>query len=122
MTIGNIRASRPKVQDKLYKGSTRRDAHKRFPPEQLYTVLSELDFTWYHDEVERVIRWWRNGTALGEMSEKLNRDPDEVAILLMDLARAKRIKERQGGVYGGDSGSTTRRTAETQDQGQKSAG
>ncbi|MFZ5688650.1 MAG: hypothetical protein ACOY9Y_10845 [Bacillota bacterium] len=82
------------------KRKSRRDKYKICPPEPLYIALADLDFTWYADEVTQVIRWWEDGIALGDMADRLRRDPDEVAILLIDLARAGKIKERDGGVYG----------------------
>lgn len=82
------------------KSKGKRDKYKLFPPEPLYTALADLDFTWYADEVTQVIRWWEDGIALGDMADRLGRNPDEVAILLIDLARSDKIKEREGGVYG----------------------
>jgi len=76
------------------------DLKKWRPHEELYIALSELDFSWYPDEVERVKKLWRYGLHIADIAEQLKRDPDEVAILIMDLARQKIIKPRKGGVFG----------------------
>lgn len=72
------------------------------PPEPLYIAMEDLDFTFYHFEIADVIEMWVDGRTLDEISRKMKRDPDEVAILLMDLARKKKIPKRQDGVFGGN--------------------
>ena len=76
------------------------DKAKLQPRERLYIACEDLDLSWYHHEVRQVIADWEAGVPLGDMASRLGRDPDEVAILLMDLARQGRIKPREGGVYG----------------------
>ena len=76
------------------------DSRKRRPWEELYIALSELDFSWYRGEVEQVAQLWRKGMPVADIAEKMKRDIDEVAILIMDLARRDVIEPRKNGVAG----------------------
>ena len=53
------------------------------PPVPLHIALADLDFSWYPHKA-------------------VNRDCDEVAILLIDLARHGKIQRRPLGIYGGE--------------------
>ena len=76
------------------------DSRKRRPREELYIALSELDFSWYPGEVEQVAQLWREGLPVADIAEKMERDVDEVAILIMDLARRGVIRRRKNGALG----------------------
>lgn len=67
---------------------------------KLYIAMEWLDFGWHQDEIARVIELWAEGEPLDQIAAKLDRDGDEVAILLMDLARRQRIRPRHNGVFG----------------------
>lgn len=55
---------------------------------------------WPVRTVERVKRWWAEGMALAVMARRLNKDPDDVALLLFDLALTDEIQPRPGGCFG----------------------
>ncbi len=76
------------------------DIAKIRPAERLYIACEDMDLSWYPSEVRQVIEDWEAGVPLWEIAEKLKRDPDEVAVLLIDLARRGAIRKRRGGVYG----------------------
>ena len=76
------------------------DSRKRRPREELYIALSELDFSWYPGEVGQVAQLWRKGLPVADIAERMERDIDEVAILIMDLARRGVIGRRKNGVFG----------------------
>lgn len=80
--------------------SRRADLRKRQPREELYIALSELDFSWYHAEVEKIKKLWAYGLHIAKIAEMLERDIDEVAVLIMDLARKNKIRRRKNGVLG----------------------
>lgn len=61
---------------------------------QIYLALEELDFVWCIEEVEKVVHLWADGMNLWEIANEMKRDPDEVAVLIMDLARKNRIVSR----------------------------
>lgn len=66
-----------------------------------YIACFNLDFSWSEKQVKRVIAYWNSGYHIAEIAEKVDRIIDEVAILIIDLARKEKIEERQGGVFGG---------------------
>ena len=80
------------------------DSRKIRPREKLYIALSELDFSWYPNEVEQVAQMWRDGIHIADIAEKMKRDIDEVVILIMDLARRDVIEPRKNGAAGSDGG------------------
>lgn len=76
---------------------------RSFPPE-LYIALADLEFGWDKQILPQVKEWWEDGMSGGEIAKRLERDEDEVAVLIMSLARESsnriRIKSRPGGWFG----------------------
>ena len=66
-------------------------------PDCSYIACEDLEFGWSQEDVEQVIEWWNEGVSYDEMARRLDRDGDEVAILLIDLVRKGRIQKRRGG-------------------------
>ncbi|HDW3057620.1 TPA: helix-turn-helix domain-containing protein [Bacillus cereus] len=64
----------------------------------LYIALEELDMLWDEDEVVQVKEAWNNNESVFAIGEKMQRDPDEVALLIMDLARKGAIGKRALGL------------------------
>ncbi|PGC86129.1 helix-turn-helix domain containing protein [Bacillus toyonensis] len=60
----------------------------------LYIALEELDMLWDEDEVVQVKEAWNNNESVFAIGEKMQRDPDEVVLLIMDLARKGAIGKR----------------------------
>lgn len=63
-----------------------------------YVALLEMDFTWEKRDVKKFVRMWKKGKPLKEIAKHFKRDPDEAAILLMDLSRKGKIQPRKGGL------------------------
>jgi hypothetical protein len=76
------------------------DGRKYRPPVRLYIALQDLDFSWYPWEVEKVRELWTQGKSVPRIGKIMDRDPDEVTLLIMSLAREKRISPRPGGALG----------------------
>lgn len=80
-----------------------------------YIACDGLEFAWSIDDVMLVRRLWEEGVSGWDISETLGRDPDEVAVLLIGLAReddeAMAITHRPGGWQG------TRRSSMVQRKG-----
>lgn len=72
------------------------------PPVPLHIALADLDFSWYPHEVLKVQKMWQTGAHIEDIAEAVNRNCDEVAILLIDLARRGKIQRRRLGIYGGE--------------------
>ena len=65
-----------------------------------YIALEDLDFMWDHADVETVKRMWNKGISLDSIAETTKRERDEVAVLIMDLARKEEIVLRTSGFKG----------------------
>ena len=70
-------------------------------PKELYIACEDMDFSWYTEEIKYVIGGWEEGLNIYEIAEELKRDPDEVLLLLIDLAKKEKILPRKDGIYGG---------------------
>lgn len=75
------------------------DLKKNRPGDRLYIACLDMDFSWYPVEVNKVINMWQEGKSIWEIAEEQNRCPDEVAILIIDLARRGKISPRSRGVH-----------------------
>ena len=80
--------------------TTRLDPLKLRPRTQLTVLLDQLDLTATPNELRTVREAWQSGDSVGDMAERLQRDPDEVALMIMHMARQLRIGPRPGGAYG----------------------
>lgn len=76
------------------------DGHKYRPNARLYIALVNLDFSWYPWEVEKVRELWAQGKSIPRIAKIMDRDPDEVTLLIMSLARERKISQRPGGATG----------------------
>lgn len=66
----------------------------------IITVLEELDFHWCEDVAIEVIKMWENGVPFTDIVEHCKRDPYEVVLLLLQMARDGKIQIRAGGIFG----------------------
>lgn len=79
------------------------DKCKLRPNDELVFALEDLDLTFYREEVEKVTRLWKYGWHISDISKYINnRDQDEVAVLVMHLARQGKIRLRKNGVFGNE--------------------
>lgn len=72
----------------------------REPRKQTIIVLEELDFVWCKDELKEVSRMWREGCSVQSIGDVLERDPDEVLLAIIHLAKSGFIKSRPQGLGG----------------------
>lgn len=73
---------------------------KTRPKDELHICLEKLDFSWYKKEVEKVKNMWEEGHHIKDIAQVMDREVDEVFLLLLDLIRRKKIKSRENGIYG----------------------
>lgn len=78
----------------------RREAKAKLRPKELYISLSELDFTWFPEEVPGIIEMWEAGESIHDIANRTDRPVTEVFLLLLDLASKGHITEREGGIFG----------------------
>jgi hypothetical protein len=58
-------------------------------------VLEDLDFVWDEPELEKIVQMWNENVSIFEMGERLDRDPDEVLLAIIHLAREDVIKQKE---------------------------
>lgn len=67
---------------------------------RVYIALEDLDFSWDEADIPQVRYMWKKGLSIWDIARAFDRDPDEVAILIMDLIRKSQIRPRPRGAYG----------------------
>ena len=67
---------------------------------RVYIALEDLDFSWDEADIPQVRYMWKKGLSIWDIARAFDRDPDEVAILIMDLVRKSQIRPRPRGAYG----------------------
>jgi hypothetical protein len=63
-------------------------------------ILEDINFEWSTSDIARAIDMWKNKESIIEIAKAFNRDPDEVLLLLLHLARQRKIKKRKVNLYG----------------------
>lgn len=55
----------------------------------IYLACEDFDFTWDESQIYAVTKLYRKGASVYEIAEDpgIDRDPDEVAILIIDLGK-----------------------------------
>ncbi len=78
-----------------------RDTARIRQPDYTYMALDDgFEFGWDNTELNCVLKHWPAGTHGGAIAYKLNRDPDELAVLIISLCREGIIQDRPGGWKG----------------------
>ena len=68
--------------------------------EAVYIVGQAWCYTWYGHEVDKVIRLYADGYHISLIARRLDREPRDVFLLLLDLAEQGRIERRPGLIWG----------------------
>jgi hypothetical protein len=63
-------------------------------------VLEDCNFIWEAKELREMVKLWKSGMSVETMAEHFERDPDEVLLAIIHLAKDKRISGRKGGAFG----------------------
>lgn len=69
------------------------------PQQRLYFACENFDLTFTMEEVDYVLKSYQEGVSMLEVTEKLQRNQVEIAILLMDLAERGKIEPRPSGIF-----------------------
>lgn len=64
-------------------------------------VLEDLDFYWDEKELKTIKRMWLQELSVYYMALILDRDPDEILLAVIHLAREERIEKRKSGILEG---------------------
>jgi serine/threonine-protein kinase RIO1 len=65
-------------------------------------ACEDLDFYWDRSEFKTMKKMWNKGVGAAEMAIHFERDPDEVLIALIHLAREEKIGARATGLKGNE--------------------
>jgi hypothetical protein len=63
-------------------------------------VCEDFNFVWDEGELTEMRKMWKKGVDIEEMAECFDRDPDEVILALMHLAKEDKIHARKHGLKG----------------------
>lgn len=71
------------------------------PPLNRILVLEDLDFVWDESELKDVRKMWNQELTVYYMADYFNRDPDELVLATLHLAREGKIGKRKSGLLDG---------------------
>ena len=74
-----------------------RDAKNDYS-QPLYIALEDFDFTFTNAEIASIIDLWQQGTTLQSMASIVDREPQEILVMLLDLDYRGKIKLTEGKV------------------------
>lgn len=63
-------------------------------------ACEDLDFMWTLTDIKLCKSMWIQGFSIWDMARALERDVDEVTLLIIDLSRKEEIQNRVGGARG----------------------
>lgn len=63
-------------------------------------VLEDLDFLWEEADLDEMASCWKRGMSVKSIAKRFKRDPDEILLALIHLARKDKIKQRESGLMG----------------------
>lgn len=61
-------------------------------------VLEDLNFIWEWHELTKMKHMWNKGISVEGIASTFNRDPDEILLALIHLARMDKIVSRNEGL------------------------
>ncbi len=67
-----------------------------------YVCCENFDFLWDRKDLPRFKEMWDDGLSIFEIAERFKRKPQEVLFLIMDQVDIRVIKQRTGGIWGGN--------------------
>lgn len=56
-----------------------------------HVILIDAKFIWSQEEVEDFRSMWECGLSVFEIAEQMNEDPDNIALLVIDQAKKRKI-------------------------------
>ena len=63
-------------------------------------ILDDIEFAWNKSHIKKIINMWRAGRTISYIGKEMNRDYDEVFLLLFHLSRQGLIKKRDNYIWG----------------------
>lgn len=82
------------------KGLAKNDVYFKDALMNRVIVLEEANFIWDRSELNEMAEMWKNGVSIQKMGAYFERDPDEVLLAIIHLAKEEKIMTRSGGGLG----------------------
>jgi hypothetical protein len=82
------------------KGQAKNDVYFKDALLNRIIVLEDLNFIWDRSELNELADMWQKGFSIPAMGEYFERDPDEVLLAIIHLAKEEKIMTRIGGGFG----------------------
>ena len=73
----------------------------RLKQSEVEIILQDIEFAWKIKDIETIKKMWERNCSLKQMIKKINRNGDEIFLLLIHLSRQGEIKKRKGFIWGG---------------------
>lgn len=73
----------------------------RLKQSEVEIILQDIEFAWKTKDIETIKKMWERNCSLKQMIKKINRNGDEIFLLLIHLSRQGEIKKRKGFIWGG---------------------
>jgi hypothetical protein len=61
-------------------------------------ILEDLNFFWDRPELTKIKHMWNKGVSVKDIAEHFERDPDEILLALIHMARDEKIVSRKEGL------------------------
>lgn len=94
-------AKKARKRGGIFISRERMDTRKITPKEKLYIAADEFDLSFYESELQVVEEMWNKGKTLIEIANKLEREDEEIVILLIDMCSKGFLNQREGGLFKG---------------------
>lgn len=98
MTVKKISGENKMV--KKINHNPNRDGYLLNPRRNRIIVLEDMNFIWEQSDLREVKKMWEMNFSIIYMAEYFDRDPDEILLALIHLAKDDRIKSRIYGLRG----------------------
>jgi hypothetical protein len=83
---------------KVIKNFPYNEGNLRKPRMNRVIILENLNFFFDESELNEIKKMWKSNLSVNYMSDYLERDPDEIILAIIHLAREDRISPRRGGI------------------------
>jgi hypothetical protein len=77
-----------------------REGYLLNPRRNRVIVLEDMNFIWEQSDLREIKKMWKMNLSVKYMADYFDRDPDEILLALIHLAKDDRIKNRIYGLKG----------------------
>ncbi|WP_026572481.1 hypothetical protein [Bacillus sp. UNC438CL73TsuS30] len=78
--------------------ATKKEFFQREPRQNRIIVCEDMDFVWDKPELKALKKMWEKELSVNYIADYFDRDPDEILVALIHLARNDKIARRKEGL------------------------